>query len=254
MPTIVPAITAIPTAPNPAERSSFNSRAYPWSAALPVFSGEIAAVAAATHANAVEVAASVTAASNSAIAAASSALVSGAVLWVTGTTYTGGIVVYSPIDFQTYRRKSTGAGTTDPSLDPTNWAAASVGEVTLAGPNILSNKRISAYYYLDRTIINAAATGAVTLDLSVAGIFDLTLSGNTTVSIANAPTLAGETLSFVVRVTQGATPYLFTWFNTIAWLTAGGTAPIAPAANKVIEYVFSSTTSGQYLGRKGAAT
>lgn len=43
-------------------------------------------------------------------------------VWVSGTTYTAGQVRYSPIDFLSYRRKTNGAGTTDPSLDPTNWA------------------------------------------------------------------------------------------------------------------------------------
>lgn len=42
--------------------------------------------------------------------------------WVSGTTYTAGQVRYSPIDFLMYRRKTNGAGTTDPSLDTTNWA------------------------------------------------------------------------------------------------------------------------------------
>lgn len=43
-------------------------------------------------------------------------------VWVSGTSYTAGVVRYSPIDFLMYRRKTNGAGTTDPSLDPTNWA------------------------------------------------------------------------------------------------------------------------------------
>lgn len=42
--------------------------------------------------------------------------------WVSGTTYTAGQVRYSPIDFLMYRRKTNGAGATDPSLDTTNWA------------------------------------------------------------------------------------------------------------------------------------
>lgn len=57
-------------------------------------------------------------ASNASAAAASLS----AALWVSGTTYTAGVVVYSPIDKFNYRRKVTGAGTTDPSNDPTNWA------------------------------------------------------------------------------------------------------------------------------------
>ena len=42
--------------------------------------------------------------------------------WVSGTTYAAGNVRYSPIDFFNYRRKTAGAGTTDPSADSTNWA------------------------------------------------------------------------------------------------------------------------------------
>ena len=43
-------------------------------------------------------------------------------VWVSGTTYAAGNVRYSPVDFYVYRRKTAGAGTTDPSLDTTNWA------------------------------------------------------------------------------------------------------------------------------------
>lgn len=60
----------------------------------------------------------------SAVAAASAA---NAVAWVSGTTYAAGDVRFSPIDFQSYRRLVTGAGTTDPSLDTTNWTQISGG-------------------------------------------------------------------------------------------------------------------------------
>lgn len=42
-------------------------------------------------------------------------------VWVSGTSYTAGKVVWSPSDYQYYMRKSAGAGTTDPSSDTTNW-------------------------------------------------------------------------------------------------------------------------------------
>lgn len=41
--------------------------------------------------------------------------------WVSGTNYAAGNQVYSPTNFQTYRRKTNGAGTTDPIADATNW-------------------------------------------------------------------------------------------------------------------------------------
>lgn len=69
-------------------------------------------------------------AANSATASANSALVAGAVAWVSGTTYAIGDTRYSPINFQTYRRKTTGAGTTDPSADSTNWTKALAAGVT----------------------------------------------------------------------------------------------------------------------------
>ncbi|MXS81582.1 hypothetical protein [Nitrosomonas oligotropha] len=62
------------------------------------------------------------AAVNAAVAAAESAVSALAnTVWVSGTSYTAGVVRYSPIDFLNYRRKTNGAGTTDPSQDPTNW-------------------------------------------------------------------------------------------------------------------------------------
>jgi hypothetical protein len=45
----------------------------------------------------------------------------GATMWVSGQTYTQGQAVYSPITYETFRRKTNGAGATDPSQDPANW-------------------------------------------------------------------------------------------------------------------------------------
>lgn len=44
-------------------------------------------------------------------------------VWVSGTTYAFGAPVFSPTNLQTYRRLIAGDGTTDPSLDPVNWAS-----------------------------------------------------------------------------------------------------------------------------------
>lgn len=63
----------------------------------------------------------VTLATLQASAAASSAITAGASLWVSGTAYAVGNARYSPINGQTYRRLTAGAGTTDPSADTTNW-------------------------------------------------------------------------------------------------------------------------------------
>ncbi|MCV2365528.1 hypothetical protein LNV23_18930 [Paucibacter sp. DJ1R-11] len=75
-----------------------------------------AAVAAA--ASAASALASAAAAASSATAAASSA---GAALWVSGT-YAGGAAARSPSTLRVYINRTAGSRTTDPALDPTNWA------------------------------------------------------------------------------------------------------------------------------------
>jgi hypothetical protein len=47
--------------------------------------------------------------------------------WVSGTTYAINDFRRSPINFQTYRRLTVGAGTVDPSADTTNWVAVAAG-------------------------------------------------------------------------------------------------------------------------------
>ncbi len=58
--------------------------------------------------------------------AANAAAANGGQLWVSGTTYAQGYLVYSPLSKRSYRRLVAGAGTVDPSLDTTNWGILSV--------------------------------------------------------------------------------------------------------------------------------
>lgn len=76
-----------------------------------------------------------------AAAAAAGVSASGAQIWVTGTTYAQGDKRWSPIDYKTYRRKTNGAGSADPSADSTNWALVSgTGDVNLTAIQTVSNK------------------------------------------------------------------------------------------------------------------
>lgn len=130
--------------------------------------------------------------------------------------------------------------------------AATADAFAQQGQNITGDE-IRANNYVDKTTTNATATGTVTLDCSVADVFDLTTSGNVTLALSNLPTLSGETFAILVRVTQGATAYALTWFGSITWLTTGGAAPAAPASNKSIEYVLTTKDGTNWLGRKGAS-
>ena len=130
-------ITALPTPPTRASSATFAARGDAFMTALPIFATEATALevnvnakeASATTqagnsaASAVAALASQNASAANAAAAATSA---GAALWVSGTTYALGAVVWSPATRYTYRRTVAGAGTTDPSADAANWALAGV--------------------------------------------------------------------------------------------------------------------------------
>lgn len=128
-----PTITPLPTPPSRStDPTNFAIEADAFVAALPEFVTDANAqasyldgVASAVDADAAAAAASAAAAlvseNNAEAAADAAAATADAALWVSGTTYAIGDNVFSPINYQTYRRKTNGAGTTDPSLDSTNW-------------------------------------------------------------------------------------------------------------------------------------
>lgn len=133
MPTTPTPITALPAAPDRADRATFSARATAFFSALKdTFVGQINALADATNANAVEVAANAVAVATNAAtataAAAAAASAASAPVWVSGQTYAQYAAVLSPLNLVVYRRTSAaGSGTTDPSLDTTNYQA--VGSV-----------------------------------------------------------------------------------------------------------------------------
>lgn len=129
-------IPTLPPVPSPNDPATFSDKADAWNAALPAWGAAIEAAGQQTAADAVNTAAA-------AAAAASAAVVAGAVVWVSGTTYAVGDARYSPADLQTYRRKTNGAGTTDPSADPANWQLANI-QATLARSARTSNTMLGA--------------------------------------------------------------------------------------------------------------
>lgn len=133
-------ITALPSAPLPTDTASeFNARAFAWVAALGTFTTEVNDFGvtvlgySTTASNAAATA--TTKAAEASASAANAAGVAGVTQWVSGTSYTAGNCVWSPANFQTYRRKTNGAGTTDPSSDSTNWTQ--ITATPTADPTIL---------------------------------------------------------------------------------------------------------------------
>jgi hypothetical protein len=113
-----PAVDELPPEPNSSNPVPFSGLMDTFLAALAPFRSGMIALATNCYSNTVDCYNNADAAAASAAAAAAS---SNATKWVSGTNYGEGDVVWSPVDFLNYRRKSTGSGTVDPSSDAGNW-------------------------------------------------------------------------------------------------------------------------------------
>jgi hypothetical protein len=215
------AITPLPTPPSRNDPTNFAARGDAFLGALPTFATEANALAVDVNADAVAAAAAETAATAAAAAATAAANVT---KWVSGTTYNEGAVVWSPITYLSYRRKSTGGGTTDPSADSTNWAqAAGTGDVTQTGTQTLTNKTLSAAILNDGYTEEIFAVTGTTPALSPTNgsIQTWTLSGNST---PTAGTWAnGQSMTLMI---DDGTARTINWTSlAVTWKTNGGTAP-----------------------------
>ena len=259
-------MTPLPTPPSRNDPTNFATRADAFLGALPTFQTEANALEVAVDADAVAAAASAASAASSltaAQAAAAGAAASANVTkWVSGTTYTEGAVVWSPINFLSYRRRTTGGGTTDPSADSTNWAqAAGTGDVTLAGAQTFTGTKsftgttsTLAMVLNDAaevaTVSATAATGTIAYDITTQSVLFYTsnASANWTVNFRassgtslNTALATGQSVTVAFLVTQGSTAYYNSAVQvdgttsgvTTRWL---GGAPTAGNASGIDSY------------------
>lgn len=183
-----PPITTLPTAPSRSRPTVFADEADAFLGALPTFGDQANALADYVEGQATDVdtdataaAASASSASTSATAAAASATAAAqiAAAWVSGASYTVGSVVYSPIDFQTYRAITTHSGqTTDPSEDATNWVAIGGGgggggltsqtaTTTTTSQTSIATYDIAEYTAMELTVVSDSASNRTITKLLV---------------------------------------------------------------------------------------
>lgn len=99
--------------------------------------------------------------------------------------------------------------------------------------------------------VRTGVTGAVTLDLAVANVFDITANGPVQFSLANIPSVPGRRIQFTLLVHKAAGAALvYTWFNNLKWthpneISGGG----APDEGQTFEYTFTSNDGSNWIGR-----
>jgi hypothetical protein len=95
---------------------------------------------------------------------------------------------------------------------------------------------------------NSAAGSALTLDLSVATVFDITLTANCTLTFTNAPN-DGEATEWTLIIRQGGVgSFTVTWPAAVQWQdsdgTPGGAAPVLFTAVDAVDVVKITSLDG----------
>lgn len=278
-------ITALPTAPSRARPSTFAAEGDAFLAALATFVTEvntsgsyIDGVGTEVDTDATDAAASAAAASisetnaaNSATASANSAnsVASGA--WSSGTSYSVGTIVYSPITYLSYRAITTHSGeSTDPSSDATNWIAlggisgltASAAELNYNDITTLgtteASKTVTAdangVVTFDNGIVEefttvTSSSNAVTCNLRDGTNFVHTLTENTEFTFSNSAA-SGKVSMLTLKLIQdsSASGYTVTWpedgSNNAIVDWASGTAPTLTATASAVDYFVFLTHDG----------
>lgn len=246
--TTPPSITALPAAPDPNNRATFNSLAYPWSAALGTWTTQVQAVASNVAANATDAASSATAASGSATTAGGHATNAGtsATLAQNWATQTGTPVSGGEYSAKYYALQAAAVVATIPT--------GTINDGTTSGTGVWSSSKVSAELggkasaaditaersatatLTNKTITAPTITGAVLNDGYTEEVFAVT--GTTpalsptngsiqtwTLSANSTPTAgtwaAGQSMTLMVN---DGTAFTITWTSvSVTWV--GGTAP-----------------------------
>ena len=230
----IPTLSTLPVAPARTDPpATFVTRADAFLAAIVTFQGEMNTSIGAMNTDIAGVNADAVSAAADAVSAAASAAAaeaaSNAAEWVSGTSYAEGDVVYSPIDFKSYRANTATSGTTDPSASAdwtvlgyelptqtgnsgkfltTDGTDESWGTIAIPASGLTTNTRQA---------VTSAATTAI--DIDSGQVVDLTMAANiTTLSFSNVPASGTPILvKIVVKNASDGTAYTIAWPSSVYW-------------------------------------
>ena len=100
-----------------------------------------------------------------------------------------------------------------------------------------------------KVVVLPTADGAVELDLSVATVFDLTLTGDVTLTVVHPPIALGYRTELVLVTRTIAEAKALTLFGGVLWLTPTGTAPALQLPDSLVEWRFTTDDGINWLGR-----
>ncbi len=213
----MPAITPFPDPPSREDSQNFDARADDFvDHQANVFVPEINALR-------LEVLGAQSAASSSASAASASAVVAqtasaaaqafaGTSMWNAATNYTVGRLVVSPANWRTYRRKTPGVSTTDPSIDSTNWVPVQLGELVAVdafGDQTNSESVLAALADSDAGGTALLARSAILNRVPTLGMVVANMRSGKTVKIAcygDSTTDGNTTTGHTLNPTSGGVP------------------------------------------------
>jgi hypothetical protein len=239
-------ISPLPSVPSRQDPTNFNDRADAFLGALPTFQSEANALSTEVNTRADNVQAS-----DLAVLAATNIT-----KWVSGTTYAQGAVVWSPINGLGYRRTTAnGSGTTDPSLDTTNYKQVNgTGDVSTTGDqNIAGVKTFSTPIAVGSGGTGASTAAAAFNNIkqaateSYAGVVELATSQEAYEGTAQLVAITPATLRNAMNATSP--PPMFAaraWVNfngtgTVAIRSSGNVSSITD--NGVGDYIVNFTTA-----------
>jgi len=255
-------ITTLPTPPTSTDSATFSTRADAFLAALPTFQTQLNSYAGeanstqtainATQSAAAASASSAQAAQSAAAASASSAqaasdVAAGAAnyrgIYSAATTYTLGQSV--SFSGAVYIANKTNLNITP--VSGADWFLIPNGDVTLNDTQTLTKKTLSAPVLVsprnNTASFSPASGGTVTLDLSTANVFVITLpsSGTVTIAAPTNPPASGTYFEFALKfVTQGTAAVTFNG----AFKFPGAVAPGLTAVTGKVDTLVAYTTDG----------